>query len=450
MSSIGILGGGITGLALGWFLKKRFGEDVAITIIEKQQHLGGWVRSLTVDGFLFELGPRSCRVKTGAATLELVRQLGLERELITASSAAHKRHLFIDNTLQALPSGPLSLFVSPLMRGVLPALWREKNVPPGNDLDESIEDFFCRRFGRYITETFVDPLVSGIYAGDIRQLSMKSCFPKIVNWEQRYGSVFKGAWATRKEEQDPLVRQLRRKGLFSFKNGMETLVKALAGQLDARILCGKGASAVTGDSNGVTVTMGNKTLQFDEVFSTVPAYSLAYLLRSACPEITRVIADMRWTSMAVVNVAYRQSVSKKRGFGYLIPSKEKENILGCVWNASTFPEQQPLGGSCFSVMIGGEHMANFEEYSEEQFKDIALAALKTQMNIAVTPDVVHVASAKKSISQYIIGHDARVQYLRERVAEHVPRLKVVGSSYDGIAVNDCVTQAQIAASQRFA
>ena len=92
--------------------------------------------------------------------------------------------------------GPHSLVLSQLnnefnmviARSTILREWLKKN---NSDQDETIYDFFSRRFGKKITDTFVDPLVLGIYGGDSKKLSMQTCFPKVFQWEKEYGSVLK-------------------------------------------------------------------------------------------------------------------------------------------------------------------------------------------------------------------------------------------------------------------
>jgi oxygen-dependent protoporphyrinogen oxidase len=219
-----ILGGGISGLALAWYLKKKYQETIHLTIIEKSSRAGGWIRSIQQQGFLFEEGPRSCRTKgAGIATLELIEELGLENEVIAASPHAKKRYLYTGKQLRCLPQGIISSLFSPLTRGILPALWKEWRKAPEKCEDESIYDFFARRFSPEIAEQFIDPMVAGIYAGDIRQLSLRSCFPQLHRWEQEYGSLTKGMFFDRsrsKEIHSPFVQAMKSAPIFSFKNGM--------------------------------------------------------------------------------------------------------------------------------------------------------------------------------------------------------------------------------------
>ena len=194
MKKIIILGGGISGLSLLWSLKKKHGKQADVILLEKTSRVGGWIRTVKKEGFLFEKGPRSCRTQGhGRATLRLIEELGLQKQVIQADASAHHRYLYFQQHLQKIPSSFLSFLFSPLTRKIIPHLLKEWLVPKAREEDETVHDFFSRRISREAAETFVNSLTLGIYACDSRKLSIKSCFPSIYAWEQQYGSLLKGA-----------------------------------------------------------------------------------------------------------------------------------------------------------------------------------------------------------------------------------------------------------------
>ena len=198
------------------------------------------------------------------------------------SPAARNRFLHVPPTqgLQPLPSGLLSLFTLPLGRLVLRSVLAEPFVPfnrpqaksplalpppPARpvsqtatttetdeyDNDESVDSFLSRRFGDAFARTLGSALVHGIYAADSRVLSVRAAFPVLRESEARgKGSVVWGelgppAWFGGKaqsqarakeeeeeEEEDGIDREWEARfrtlaALFSFREGMETLVRAL-------------------------------------------------------------------------------------------------------------------------------------------------------------------------------------------------------------------------------
>ena len=445
MKNIVILGGGITGLSLLWNLKKHHGKNASIALLEKTSRVGGWIRTLNKDGFLFERGPRSCRTNGyGKATLQLIEELGLQDQVIAADASAHQRFLYLDKRLQKVPSGFISALFSPLTRKIIPGLINEWRVPASNKEDESIHAFFTRRFGLEITNTFVDALTTGIYAGNVHDLSVKSCFPQFFKWEQQHGSLIKGAlfgsFFSKKETPSLFVKKMNTASLFSFKEGMETLPKALAHHLKNHILTDHEVTGLHFHARGVELRLVNgKIIEADQVYSTLPANALSSLIRPHHRQAAELLDSITASSVAVVSLGYRQKVLSHSGFGYLVPSKEKENILGMVWDSCVFPEQAEYNEETrLTVMIGGTRMLDFPQWNASDFLNCALEAIANHLQIQVPPDAVDVHIARYAIPQYIVGHEQNKIAVHAAMKELSPFFKVLGSSFDGVAVNECI------------
>ncbi len=367
MKNIIILGGGISGLALLWYLKKAYRDTVSITLLEKTSRVGGWIQSIKKEGFLFEQGPHSFRGGSqGIATLQLVEELGLHNQIITANPSAQQRFLYLDKQLQKVPAHFFSLLFSPLTRKLFLNLLMEWRMPRGVTEDESIHSFFSRRVGKEVVETFLDPLVTGIYAGSIHNLSAKSCFPKLFEWERHYGSLTKGAFinrfSKRNEVVSPFIKKMKREKLFSFKDGMEVLPQTLALLLKDHIFTHHDVSSMQLSSKNAQLELTNgKKMHADLVYSTLPASALASLLRPHNSEISKLLNSISYESIAVVSLGYKQRLLPLQGFGYLIPSKENENILGMVWDSCIFPQQAKWPEETrLTVMIGGLGWITFQ------------------------------------------------------------------------------------------
>lgn len=433
-----ILGAGISGLALGWFLKRNFGSKIKLSILEKTSRVGGWIQSVEKGNFLFDLGPRSCRsCGNGAATLRLIEELNLQDQVIKGDPLANKRYLYTQQQLRQLPSNFFSMLFSPLGRGILPALYRDWRTTSGNFEDESIYDFMVRRFSKELAEQFMDPLVSGIYAGDIHQLSLRSCFPQLHEWEQYYGSVVRGAISDRKKTM-----------LFSFQKGMETLPLCLEKRLLAEIQLNSEAVGLDFIENGVKVMLADGgLLHADHLYSTISAEALAPLIKPHHTELSQTLAGISSTSVAVVNMGYKKRVLQKSGFGYLVPSREKENILGVVWDSCVFPQQNRQEEETrLTVMLGGAHMSHFHQRTKDEFLQIALKALDHHLQIDLEPEMALVNIAASAIPQYTVGHEKRVSSIKKEMLHLSSNATLLGSSYCGVSVNDCIAQAETAAT----
>jgi oxygen-dependent protoporphyrinogen oxidase len=344
-----IVGGGITGLSAAWFLKKRH-PNAQITLLEKTNRLGGWIQTSYENGFLFEKGPRTFQIGRSPTLLLLLEELGLK--IIQSDPSAAKRYLFYNNKLKEIRS------FWPLL---LPYAIREFFLPSKKVEDESIYDFACRRFSPKIAELFFDPLTLGIFAGDIKKLSMKACFPTFLQWEQEKGSLLKGLLKAPKKE----------KGLFTLPNGMQTLIDTLQKKLQIEIIFNCEVTKIQENQ----VFTKEKVWEVDRVISALPPKTSA-------------------KSIWVVHVAFKDDVLSKKGFGYLIPSLEKEQVLGAIFDSKVFPQQSKKEETRLTFMVRED---------EKNPLQAVRSALKRHLKIDAEPIYSSYFLAERAIPQFEVG-----------------------------------------------
>jgi oxygen-dependent protoporphyrinogen oxidase len=443
-----ILGAGISGLSLAWFLRKRYGDSIQLTIIESSLRPGGWIESRHQDGFLFEQGPRSCRpYGNGVETLRLIEDLGLQSQVIHASKAAYRRYLFLNGSLKALPTGPFSLFYNRFTPALLKAFWKDWRAPKGNG-DETIAQFAERRLGKHAAELFFDPLIAGIYAGDMKKLSIVSCFPKLWEWEQQHGSLLKGAFSrgSQKEQNySPWVADTKKKGLFTLQDGMETLTTTLGNHFQKNLRLGQKAIGLSFHSGKALVSLSDESsIAADHLYSTITPSALAALLTPSSPVLACLIGSIPSVSVGLVNIGYDKLLLPHSGFGHLIPSKEQEDILGMVWDSSAFPSQNRHPEQTrLTVMIGHSHLPTEVSEREHILKNTALRAVEKQLKIFQNPTSISVKIAHQAIPQYYVGHEERLKHIENELNKLPAPVSLLGNGFYGVAVNDCIARARI-------
>lgn len=440
-----ILGAGISGLSLAWFLKQRHGDRMRITVLEKNMRAGGWIHTIEKEGFLFELGPHSCRSQGASATLRLIESLELENQIIVPDASAQRRYLWANKKLNLLPHSALSLLFSSWIMDVAAAVWRDLRAPVSKEEDESIYEFSTRRFGDQLTHKLIDPLVTGIYAGDMHKLSVRSCFPQWYQWERQYGSVLRGMWSQRSSKStSALEKDLKGVGSFSFKRGMETVTRSLENKLQGQIKYGSKATQLFFQPNSIILhTSDGKELTADHVFSTVPAQALADLMANHHTIVGGLLTSMDSVTVVVVNLGYRAAVLKQKGFGYLVPQSAGEQVLGAIWDSSLFPQQNHEENETrITLMLGGAHHPEHSGLSDENLLAISTEAMKAHLGIDRAPDVAHIHRARYAIPQYYEGHVRRVEHINEVIARDFPHLTCLGTAFGGVSINDCIAQAE--------
>lgn len=445
MKHIIILGGGITGLSLAWFLKRQQQERLQITVLEKTERVGGWIQSVEQEGFHFELGPHSIRTSGADRTLALVEALRMQEQIIVPASDAYRRYLLINKKLREIPSDLKELFTSPLARDFF--------IPIAKDLfsgfgpeEETIYDFSMRHFGRTFTHRYIDALVTGIYAGKMQELSVQSCFPLWHKLEKDYGSMIRG-WIFKKkkrERQSLFVEKIKKAPFFSFYGGMEALPKTLLKQIGQDVLVKSEVAALQFDRNRIEILLEEgECLRADHLISTIPPHALADLLAPHSTVLGALLTSIESASVVTASLGFRKSDFAKRGFGYLVPSEEKESVLGMIWDSSLFPQQNGMKEETrLTVMMGGAKQPDLIGLNNEALQQIAIQAAAEHLQIDQPPDSIYLHRARKAIPQYVVGHREKVKHIHNELKRLHPCITCLGSAFNGVSINDCIAEAE--------
>jgi protoporphyrinogen/coproporphyrinogen III oxidase len=425
-----IIGAGISGLSLGWFLRKRFlPSELEITVLEASDRVGGWIQSQKANNAVFEAGPRSLRADS--KIIAILQTLGLEDEIIYASALAKKRYLAKDGKLSKLPDSFASLLTTAyglkLFKACLLEPFRKKKT---EDTDESVFSFFQRRFGKDIADTFIDPMIAGIYASHPHSLSMQSAFPDLVKLEKLYGSVVLGKIRSAKSEQ---------KKLFTLKSGLEILPKTLANKLDAEIELHAQVERIREKGSLVEIFYSGKLILADFVVSTLSCQSFANLLEKDDP-LLHSIPKVSETSVAALSFGYKEKYLSQEGFGFLAASSVENELLGIVFDSCVFPEQNGSFQTRLSVMMGGQRAQNILEKSDGELCMQAELFCSKYLSIESRPDFVFVKRAKNAISCYPIGFEEMKVCLKNSLK--LRKIELMGAALYGVSVPDCLLYAK--------
>lgn len=437
-----IAGAGISGLAVAHaLLEKDPGGEVLV--LESSDRAGGKVwTDKTQEGFLCERGVPGF-LDNKPRTLDVASSL--ELELVRSFDASRKRFIFSEGKLHQLPETPPAFFKSNLLS--LPGRLRivlESVIPRGSADDESLAEFATRRLGREAFEKLIDPMATGIYAGDATKLSLKSCFPRIHEIETQHGSLIRGllklqARARRERKKDTPTAAPGGK-LTSFPLGMETLPAAIAERLGARLRTSCPVTSVTANSGRFQVHPASGSVEeADRVILAAPAYAQAEILKEMLPEVSKLLGQIYYPPVAVCCFGYRKDAVPHDldGFGFLVPSGEKRKMLGNLWETSIFPGRAPDGRVLLRSIVGGARSEEVALLPDDKLMDIVMAELSSIMGIKSDPDFVRIYRWEKAIPQYQVGHAARLELIRKELAAH-PGLVLGGNAYRGVSLNDCI------------
>lgn len=435
-----IIGAGLTGLSTAFNLKNA-GRDVLV--LEKQNRIGGQIRTYTENGFTFESGPNT-GVVSFPEVAELFQQLEGSCQLETARESSKRRLIWKGNSFHALPAGPLSAITTPLFTlsdkfRILGEPWRKK----GDDPDESVGSLAQRRLGRSFYEYAVDPFISGVYAGDPMKLCTRYALPKLYNLEANYGSFIRGAIAKGKEPKSSRDR-LATKKVFSAVGGLQHLVDALA----------KGVNIITGASDvrvmpdkehrwRVTYDGGSKVVYCRHVITTVGAYALPELLPFVDQTLMHPISSLYYAPVIQVCVGVRDAGSHRMpAFGGLVPSCEQQKVLGILFPSECFVQRAPEGGALYSYFMGGACHTDYMQKSDEEIRQMVLDSFHTMLKYPadVEPDLIRIFRHERAIPQYRSDSGLRLQAVSS-IQQQYPGLIIAGNLRDGIGMGNRIYQA---------
>lgn len=442
--SVLVIGGGISGLACAYRLNRR---GVSVHLREQQSCVGGVVQSEELAGFQFDLGPQS--FLSSDAILRLISELGLESKVVQANPRA-ARYIYFNGGLHPAPMSPPALLKTPLLSGrtkrrILTEPLRKSHPP---EADESVAAFARRKFGDDLLDNLLGPFVSGVYAGDPEQLSLRSAFPSAHQWELEHGSVIRGAMKARPEKGKP------RSVLTSFRSGLQTLMRSLASSLAERVETGVevcGVRRITGSEFEVHTRGREGNVAVSKAAAVVvatPAYVSSRLLGEIAPGAAEALKWIEYAPVAVVNLGYRrdQVAHPLDGFGFLSPRTQGLRILGTIWNSSLFPGRAPQGMVSLTSFLGGATDPALLDLGDDAIVQIAATENARVLGITGPPTVHLLQRFTHAIPQYNLGHSEILARLPAAPASH-PGLFLTGNYFQGPSIGACVETAFATADQ---
>jgi oxygen-dependent protoporphyrinogen oxidase len=452
MPEIVIIGGGISGLSTAYHLAK---QNIPSTLIESRPRLGGVIQTDRIEGCTLEAGPDSF-LSAKPAALDLIRDLGLSADVIGSND--HLRVTFVkkngrlvplpDGLMMMVPTKVLPLLTTPLLS--IPTKVRMGmelfRAPKMRGEDESVADFVLEHYGQEAVDYLAEPLLSGIYGGDPRQLSVRAVLPRFVELSQKYGSLTKGVLASRKQAKAqgppaPLFRTL--------KGGLGQLVDAVSAAIAPHTTIVRDrAQTVERAGDAYRVRVGGDWLEADQVVLACEAHSASNLLGAVDSRVSDILGSVGYSSSMIVALGYDAAdfVKPPVGFGFLIPKKERRRLVALTWVGTKFSYRVPEGKIVARCFLGGAEDAGVLNESNDSVLDAVTRELRDLAGVTATPRFTQITRWSRSMAQYPVGHPRRMAELWTRMAE-LPGVHLAGNAYDGIGIPDCIRMGKTAAEK---
>lgn len=448
-----IIGAGLTGLTIAFYLKKK---GIKFLLIEQSGETGGVMQTDSTQGFVYEKGPSSGMLSHAAVT-RLFEELGIEEKIEKATAHSNSRWIRKNSRWYPLPNTLIGGVATPLFS------WKDKiNLlgepfrKAGTDPNESLAQLVKRRMGRSFLDYAIDPFLGGIYAGDPNTIVTKYALPKLYQLEQTYGSFIKGAIQKAKipktEEEKKVTKEI-----FSTYGGFSTLIEKLTnaiGHENIWLNCLQTRIDFTGTDTQLPYTLTTEqqgstlTLSANSVISTVAAPHLPMLLPFVAPKWMHKITSLRYAPVIQVSVAFdKWEGIKIDAFGGLIPSKENNPILGVLFPSSIFSDRSPKEGALLSVFVGGIRRSEVLQLSDSQIEQMLQVELSTLFQLQTyQPTFVKIFRYPYAIPQYEANSQERLDAIAYIEMQH-KGLLLAGNIRDGIGMADRIKQGELIAKQ---
>ncbi len=470
MPKIIIVGGGIAGLAAAVHLKagaKAHDKKVEVLLLEKNNRIGGKLLTEKQGQFLIEGGPDSFLPEKVWA-VNLAKYLGLEQDMLASNDKFKGTFIYSNHQLHSLPEGVMLMvptMFKPMVKSRLISwpgkirMGMEIFVPKRRIMeDESLASFVTRRLGRECLEKIAEPLVAGIHTSNPDNMSVLATFPRFVQMEQKSGSLIRGMLAAMKSRPHatlsgpaPKPGAPRMTYFMSFKNGMQTLSQACAdfiGKDSVRLNAAVKAVEPRGKGYTVILERGEK-IEADYVMLGTASYDSAEMVKNFDQTLADQMNRIQWSSSATVSIAFRKQDVKVplNGFGFIVPRVEGRRINAATYSSIKWSFRAPDDYILIRGFFGGGHHEELvNDLDDAGMTRMVLEELDTVLGLKANPQFSKIYRWFKGMPKYTVGHLDRIGLLDRALSLH-PGLHVIGCSYKGIGIGDCVHEAQIAAEK---
>jgi oxygen-dependent protoporphyrinogen oxidase len=465
-----------------------------VLILDTDDRVGGKLAATEFAGRTVDLAADAFLARRPEAT-ELCEQLGIGDQLVPVGASGAS--ILARGRLRPMPAG-LVLGVPtrwwPLARSGLfnPAeslrvardLVMPHLAPEAVIGDQTVADLVGPRLGRRAVERLVDPLIGGINAGGVDELSAAATFPALIAASHQSGSLMRALRRLPPPDAEGPV-------FWSLRQSTASLAGRLADRLtdpgspwkvsihtgvsvDAMTqlslspstrrrwwltVSGNGAEALTNGADGSSLARrpGSSAVRLDEglvvdgIILALPAPRAAVLLAPHSPVAAGVLSTIEYASVAVVTLAVPSAAigAALEGTGFLVPRTSRLEgrpalITGCTYLSRKWPHLASAGTELIRVSVGRFGDERHQGLDDTEIRDAAFSELARVLDITGVPSDSQVTRWPGAFPQYRVGHLTRVGNIEKAVAD-LAGVAVAGAAYRGVGIPACIASGRSAA-----
>jgi len=449
---VAVVGGGVSGLAAAYRLRRLLPPGARITVLEGSSRLGGALRTTELAGVPFDVGAEAFLVRRREATA-LITELGLGAELVGPTAArpavrAGGRTVPLPSrTVLGLPGAPDDV-ADVLSPEGLARVAAEPGTPlrwePGSD--PAVGALLRSRAGDELVDRLVDPLLGGVYAGRADGLGLRATLPAVATALDHGAPSLLAAAATVL----PAPEAPRTPVFGTLRSGLGHLVDVLVQASGATVRRGLPVRVLSRREHGWRLELGSATspeaLDVDAVLLAVPAPALRRLLADPVPRAAAAAARVEVASSVVVGLALPACAAVPESSGVLIASGEPYTAKAFTFSSRKWEHLRGPG-----VLLVRGSLGRHGEVAALQRDDAELVAavradLAALTGVGAEPVATVVSRWGGGLPQYAPGHLDVVATIEKAVAAE-PGLAVAGATLHGVGIAACIATADAAADR---
>ncbi|EME17570.1 protoporphyrinogen oxidase [Rhodococcus triatomae] len=443
MTTVAVVGGGISGLVAAYRLRQQLGSGARIVVVEESERYGGKLRTVPLAGDPVDVGAEAFIARRPEVP-QLLTELGLSDQVEHPSGA--RPLIWADGRLHPLPTGTLMGIPagSDALAGLVDAQTLARiDAEPTRPLhwdraaDVSVAALVGDRFGDQVVRRSVDPLLGGVYSGLSDTAGVRATVPTLA------AALDAGAVSLTEAVRRALPPPSDAPVFGTLRGGYGTLLDALRVASAAEFHTAATAGGLRRAGRGWSL---DPVGDVDGVILAVPADRAAALLADAVPAAAAHASDIPLASSVVVALALPREAGLPDNSGILVATGENLAAKAFTLSARKWPHLGVREVALARASFGRFGDAAIVDADDEQLVTLARADLATVCGVRDQPVAAFVQRWHGGLPQYRAGHLDVVAALETAIAG-VDGLEIAGAMLHGVGVPACVASATGAATR---
>jgi len=397
-----ILGGGLAGVTLARLLSKQ-GEDVLV--LEQDSRIGGLCKSITTDGFTFDIGGSHIIFSRDQEVLSFMHQVLKEnRDERKRDTKIFYKNRYIkypfENGLSELPKEDCFVCLNEFIRTLVAHEKGELKNP------ENFSEWIYHTFGKGIAEAYLVPYNEKIWNYPLDQISAHWVEGRVPR--PPVEDIIKAAVGV---ETEGYAHQ----AVFSYPvtGGIEALIEAIARPVLDRIRTGFKVTAIRKSGDGWEISNGSETIRADRLINTLPLQILQSCLNDLPDNVSTAINDLKYNSIVCVGIGLN---GQTLPFSWMyLPEKEGSSANRISFPSNFSTEVAPDG--CSSILAEITYNAG-DQIDQMSDADVVRETINALGSAGILdPDQVRSALAVRHRFAYVV-YDLAWQQNMKIIKEH--------------------------------